>query len=89
MDPGSQLYRQKVLDFVLEQQAAGYEGIFADNAGIVYPQTRWIMSARPINLRTGLLYTDDEWLQDMMGLLEYVKLGAPEMKIVTNGLLYS
>lgn len=88
VDPGSQLYREKLVAFINEQMSVGYDGMFADNSGFIYPQTDWLLSDRPINPRTGELYTDEEWLNDVIGLIEYVKTNS-NAKIVSNGMLYN
>jgi hypothetical protein len=89
VDRGSQGYRQYVADWLQDQVDDGFEGVFADNALQVYPPTAWTISERPVNPRTGQLYTDQEWFDDTKGFTEYIKNAVPEAKMVINGMLFN
>jgi hypothetical protein len=89
MDAGSQSYRQFHVDKIRDRVADGFDGIFADNGISAYIQTQWGLSSRPINPRTGQLYTDQEWLDDHVGLLNYIKEEIPDLKIISNGMIFN
>ena len=88
-DRGNPEYREYVANWVKEQIAVGFDGVFCDNAIQVYPKTAWGISARPINPRTDQLYTDQEWLEDCLGFINYIKSEVPEALLICNGMPFN
>jgi hypothetical protein len=89
MDTGSQTYRDYIADWMTESMANGFDGVWADNSGEIYPQTDWRLSAMPINPRTGQIYTDEDWLDDHIAFINYLKASLPDQLICSNGMLYN
>ena len=88
-DRGSPSFRGYMASWIRSQIEMGFNGIFCDNSIQVYPNTQWTISARPINPRTGKLYTDDEWLEDCLGFINYMKREVPEALLICNGMPFN
>jgi hypothetical protein len=89
MDVGSQSYREYIVNWLVTEMDLGFDGMFGDNSLEIYPQTIWRLSAVPINPRTGQLYTDEDWLADRVGFINYLKSVAPDAVFLSNGMIYN
>lgn len=84
IDPGSTAYRNWLVSWCAAQVAMGYDGVFADN----FPRPRTpnsyrIGSKTIIDPRTGVAYTDDQWVADELATLTAVKTVT---SIIGNGI---
>jgi hypothetical protein len=73
VDVGNASYREWVAERIhyLMTELVSLDGVFGDNTHSLINQN--IFSARPINPRTGALYTDQEWRDDTLALVKKVK----------------
>jgi hypothetical protein len=88
-DRGSPSFMDWMADLVQSYIDMGFDGVFCDNAIQVYPNTDWTMSARPINPRTGELYTDREWSDDCINFINHIKNEVPEALLICNGMPFT
>jgi hypothetical protein len=89
MDPGHPGFKQYLVEWIGESIARGFDGVWADNSNSIYIQTAWRLSARPVNPRTGQLYTDEDWFNDHVELINHVKSIYPNYIFCSNGMLYN
>jgi hypothetical protein len=88
-DRASPSFMQYTADLVQSFMDDGFDGVFADNGIQIYPNDQWTMSARPVNPRTGQLYTDLEWFEDTLNFMDYIKAEVPDAIIIANGMPFS
>jgi hypothetical protein len=88
LDPANQQYRDYLSSVLLGNiTKMGIYGVWADNGvvPVLALQARDSFSSTPINPKTGSPYTQDEWFNASIGLLNYVK-GKTGLVITANGL---
>ena len=88
-DRGNPDFAEYMANWVSDQMSVGFDGIFCDNAMQIYPNTAWTINTRPINPRTGQLYTDQEWLDDCRTFINHIKEQVPEAILIANGMPFT
>jgi len=88
MDPANEAWRTFIANKIQSFIDSGFDGVFLDLVTTTYwsgPGYGW--DSRPINPRTGALYTDSQWRNDLMGLVERVQqqLGSDKI-VIFNGI---
>ncbi|GAI28877.1 unnamed protein product, partial [marine sediment metagenome] len=83
-----------VVGWIGEKLERGYNGIFADT-GLYYGLRRGDLinpvtgePTNPINPRTGQLYTDEEWIDDLITLHQKIKAAHPECFVMAGDIFY-
>jgi hypothetical protein len=74
-DPTNTEYREWLVDWLINRTDMGYEGVFADNsleAFVPYTTASKRLTAWPLKAN-GDPYTDDEWREDYIDLVNYVR----------------
>lgn len=86
VDIGSSSYQDFVVNWIKNAlDTYGFDGVWADY-GLEYGVPTWAMTGHPINPRTGQLYTDDEWINDLITLINKIKNATGSKLYVGNGI---
>ena len=84
-DPMSPLWREALKGRIIYFQSLGFPGVFLDNGVEVDVPTQYTFDSHPVNPRTGLLYTDADFVSDCVDLTNWLKAQFPDLYMVANG----
>ena len=88
VDLVNQGYRDFMVTWLNEYfRLFGFDGVFADNClKISVDQWCWDATGKPVNPRTGNLYTDEEIRDDTISFINYVKSRIDNKLWISNGI---
>ena len=84
-DPMNPAYRQYLTNWFQKYKDQGYQGIFHDNGVEIDVFDPWFYDAHPVNPRTGVLYTETEFVEDCLDLANWLVAQHPDMIHHANG----
>ena len=90
VDIGNQEYRDFIVQWLNNYlDLYGFDGVFADcSIAARASEFWWAVTAHPVNPRTGRLYTDEEVVNDLISLINYVKERIGKKLWVSNGIFH-